>query len=154
MYKKQLIAGKFEFQEDRETREKEKLTIIIEKIVAKAELLCSIQLPAVAFRAGIVDAADNEDANAMTRKASLMRMTSSEAEEVFDLKNRVLPMAERKKLFENASSTSVLACLQTSIEKHHIIDHLAIICQKAIRRIAGFQIMLKLMEEVSSNENM
>ena len=113
-----------------------------------------MQLPSVAFKAGIANSADNEEANTMTRRASLLRMTSSVAEEVFDLKKRVLPMAERKKLVEDASSTSVLACLQTSVEKNHITDHLAIVCQKAIRRIAGNQILLKFVEEVSSDEKM
>ena len=93
MHKKQLISDKFEFQDDRETKEKERLTTIIEKVVSKAEFLCSVQLPAVAFKAGIANSVDNEDANTMTRKASLMRMTSSVAEEVFDLKKRVLPLA-------------------------------------------------------------
>lgn len=111
MHKKQLISEKLEFEDEREEKEREILQIIIDKVVIKAEFLCVLQLPRVAIKLSPVNTADSEQGNTMMRKASLMRQESSVAEEVFDLKKRVLPQADRKKLIEDSSTTSVLACL-------------------------------------------
>ena len=113
IHKKQLVSEKLEFEEDRETKEKETIKSIIWKVVEKAEFLSLLSKPKVAFRA---EKDDKDDDKKLTRGASLMRAKSMAVDDVFDLKKRVLPNSERQKLVDSASTTSVLACLQTPIQ--------------------------------------
>lgn len=150
IHKKQLVSEKLEFEEDRETKEKETIKSIIGKVVEKAEFLSLLSKPKVAFRA---EKDDKDDDKKLTRGASLMRAKSMAVDDVFDLKKRVLPNSERQKLVDSASTTSVLACLQTPIQVQTIKSHMTKVCYLAIRRITGFKMLLKLMEEaIAKNE--
>ena len=60
------------------------------------------------------------------------------ADDIFDLDKKILSQVGRKKLIEQAGSASVLACLQTPIEAHHIKAHMADTSHRAIRRISAF----------------
>ena len=59
----------------------------------------------------------------------------------------------RAKEIGEASTTSVLACLQTPIQVYHIKNQIALSSHRAIRRLSAFQRIKLLMEQaISTNK--
>ena len=111
--KKQSIAEKLEFSDDKEQVEVATLQQIIQKVVEKAEFLSVLELPSAAFKA---DEEEKESELPLEKKTSLMRQLSKPAEAqtepVLDLKKNPNQLSnERAELLGAASTTSVLACL-------------------------------------------
>ena len=82
---------------------------IIQKVVKKAEILTLLDQPKVPFQS-------EKDPDQPVRTSRSMRSISHVTEDVYDLDQNILSAKDRKNLIEEASTSSVLACLQTPIE--------------------------------------
>jgi len=138
--KKQSIAEKLEFADDKESAESEALREVISKVVKKAEFLSVLHASVAAFKDNNQAAGGTKDSQAsIERRPSMMmrQVSQQQAEEiVFDLKQQM--SNERSKQILEAGTTSVLACLQTPIQVHQIINHVALSTRRAIRRLSAF----------------